>query len=90
MRLRYWVDTANRVQQIMPLTRFSMLRYGSWWSPLNTVTNVWIPEMQESFWQFGNYKLSTETCYHVITQRPIYKTSIHPPSVQTVEASTTM
>jgi len=35
------------------LTRFSMPRYGSWWSPLNTVTNVWMPKMQESFWKFG-------------------------------------
>ena len=32
----------------------------------------------------------TETVFRIITQIPTYKTSFRPPSVQTVEASTTM
>jgi len=32
----------------------------------------------------------TETVFRIITQRPTYKTSFHPSSVQTVEFSTTI
>jgi len=32
----------------------------------------------------------TETVFRIITQRPTYKTSFRPSSVQTVEASTTI
>ena len=32
----------------------------------------------------------TETVFRIITQRPTYKTSFHPSSIQTVEALTTI
>lgn len=35
------------------LTTFNMFRYGLWWSPMNTVRNIWIPDKQERFRQFG-------------------------------------